>query len=200
MPLITSKLLKVGGPILTGIGGVIATSSLISKSAEEKPEEKLKTKALADEDPKIKEWKDRDESDGNQGEGGANSSEESAISTNQSDQEGSTSNNPSSQGATESSDDDDDEKGEEDNSSKEGDNTSSTTGDGKTEEDSEGEQKPEGSGVTDSGSEDANHNNALGNAYGNIDRAMTAHEVEKTKQLKSNLEGLLGDLKGLVWD
>ncbi|AFM45084.1 hypothetical protein MHC_06002 [Mycoplasma haemocanis str. Illinois] len=43
MVISAAKLLKVGGPILTGIGGVIATSSLVSKSAEEKPEERLKT-------------------------------------------------------------------------------------------------------------------------------------------------------------
>ncbi|AEG73528.1 hypothetical protein MHF_1292 [Mycoplasma haemofelis Ohio2] len=59
----TAKLLKVGGPILTGIGGVIATSSLVSKSAEEKQEETFKTKALTDEDPTIEEYKDQNESE-----------------------------------------------------------------------------------------------------------------------------------------
>ncbi|CBY92526.1 hypothetical protein HF1_05180 [Mycoplasma haemofelis str. Langford 1] len=49
----TNKWLKIGGPTVTGIGGIIATSSLVSKSAEEKPEEKVRTKSLTDEDPLI---------------------------------------------------------------------------------------------------------------------------------------------------
>ncbi|AEW45663.1 hypothetical protein MHC_04025 [Mycoplasma haemocanis str. Illinois] len=34
MAISSTKLIKVGGPVLTGIGGVIATSSLVSKNSE----------------------------------------------------------------------------------------------------------------------------------------------------------------------
>nr|WP_014272706.1 hypothetical protein [Mycoplasma haemocanis] len=201
MPISTFKWLKIVGPVLTGIGGIIATSSLISKSAEEKPEEKLKTKALTDEDPTIKEWKDRNESEGNQGEGDGNPSSDSDTSNggNQNETQPKNGKESTSEGqgkneGTETSTSDE-ESGAESSSKEGGDASISDTGEG-----SEGvsEEESSGNGVTDIGSKEADYNHALGNAYGNIDRAMTAHEVEKTKQLKSNLEGLLGDLRGLV--
>ncbi|AEW45640.1 hypothetical protein MHC_03910 [Mycoplasma haemocanis str. Illinois] len=201
MSISTAKLLKVGGPALTGIGGVIATSSLVSKSAEEKPEEKIKTRALSDEDPTIKEWKDRNESEENQGEGDGNPSSGQNTSGSQEGEEGSekSSSSDNSDGKTGEKTD-----GEQSQSEKSDAGDSSTDGGDDSSSDQESssegsgaEQISSGDGITDSGSEDANHNNALGNAYGNIDRAMTAHEVEKTIQLRNSLEGLLGDLKGL---
>ncbi|AEW45641.1 hypothetical protein MHC_03915 [Mycoplasma haemocanis str. Illinois] len=197
MPILSAKLLKVGGPVLTGIGGVIATSSLVSKNAEEKLEERFKTKALSDEDPKIKEWKDRNESE-QQGEGsGGEQGSQSEGTQDTQNTEPSTSGSgeaANAEGQQESTDTAGGEKSSSSESTKEGGeeglSDDSGTGDTSTEEDSGA------NGVSD-GSSDAENTHVLGNKYGSRDIGMTQQDLAKTKQVREDLENLKNRLLGL---
>ncbi|AEW45649.1 hypothetical protein MHC_03955 [Mycoplasma haemocanis str. Illinois] len=195
MSITAAKLLKIGGPTLTGIGGVIATSSLVSKSADEKSEEKLKTKALSDSDPTIKEWKDRDESnsDGQQeGGGGENTGSET---------EGSS--QPSGAGDSESSESSQSESGEggpdsgsppSDDTVSEGEAAESSGGD---EEESGSKENGEGAQGLENGTTDAQHVHAHGNAYGTHDKAMTKQDVENVRTTRDSLQSALEQLTSM---
>ncbi|AEW45648.1 hypothetical protein MHC_03950 [Mycoplasma haemocanis str. Illinois] len=199
MPILYAKLLKVGGPILTGIGGVIATSSLVSKNAEEKLEDRFKTKALSDEDPKIKEWKDRNESDQEgDGEGSPNNGTEG---------EGQMQNASNSE--SESTGEQTDSKGSEDSKSA-GEEGEKSTDEGEklsegASEDTAGTGDNEGTesesssdGVTDNGTNTAENNHVAGTAWGTRDSAMTQQEVNNAKHLKGELETQLSELLRLA--
>nr|WP_014272724.1 hypothetical protein [Mycoplasma haemocanis] len=190
------KLLKVGGPVLTGIGGVVSTSSLISKNANENPEEKLKTKVLSDEDPLIDEWKDRNEGEGDgsgDGSGGAGDSKGDGTeqgtgvpgvsASSDSGTDGKGSNTSDSSDSSDSEDGEAGEKGTE----------ASGGGDGQEEPSQEGIQ----AGVSHEGAKDAEHVNAEGTAYGNIDRAMTKEEREQMVKMKGTLEDIFKQLSEL---
>ncbi|AEW45811.1 hypothetical protein MHC_04775 [Mycoplasma haemocanis str. Illinois] len=196
-----SKLVKVGGPTLTGIGGVIATSSLISQSAEEKLEERIKTKALTDEEPPIKDYKDANESDqqgDSQGEGGT---------------QGSESNDNPSQGGSKDGNNQSSDKGGEGEDSKSGESSSSTEAEIGDSDGEEAQDSPQGSkdtgeetgddsttnnsGVSSDGSVDAEYNNVSGTKYGTKDMRMTRQELEKTMQMKSGLESFLEQLRNI---
>ncbi|AEW45673.1 hypothetical protein MHC_04085 [Mycoplasma haemocanis str. Illinois] len=194
MVLSTSKFLKIGGPILTGIGGVIATSSLVSRSAEEKPEERIRTKALTDEEPPIKDYKDADEGEGqSDSEGGGSSGVEK--SGDQSDQgtEGKPSEEQGKEGTDSSAEGSSQENSEDDEATTESDSDSSGEGT-KTEEEGNGMEESSKGGVTDGGSEDAENDHSLGTKYGTIDKRMTIQELENTKQTKDQLVDLLSQI------
>ncbi|AEW45643.1 hypothetical protein MHC_03925 [Mycoplasma haemocanis str. Illinois] len=199
MSILTSKLLKIGGPTLTGIGGVIATSSLISKSAKEKRDEKIKTKALSDEDPTIKEWKDRNESDqeGN-GDGSPTSGSESSD-TEQKQGEGAASQTSSTSTESEGTTTDQDESSSE---PAEGQSEASQGAESKENEDQQSEHQSSSdeqdvsnnNGVTESGSTTAENNHASGTAYGNMDRAMTQQELTQVQLTMDSLKDLKNQL------
>ncbi|AEW45813.1 hypothetical protein MHC_04785 [Mycoplasma haemocanis str. Illinois] len=192
----TTKLLKVGGPVLTGIGGVIATSSLVSKSAEEKPEEKIKTKALKDEEPPIKDYKDANESKsdgkGDGSSGGQTNDEESSENSSSGDQSGEKSENNTG-GETETAKDSDTSEAAEAEAE-----ASQDSSEGESDE-SKGEEGDSGSnGVTQDGSMNAEYDNALGTKYGTLDARMTTRELENTKQTKNQLVDLLEQIKQAI--
>ncbi|AEW45646.1 hypothetical protein MHC_03940 [Mycoplasma haemocanis str. Illinois] len=200
MSISTTKLLKVGGPALTGIGGVIATSSLVSKSAEEKPEERFKTAALKDDEPSIKEWKDRNESDqeGNgEGSGEPGSTSEEQPSSSKGDQASSDNGKEGVETSDKNGDDQDsastspDDKGEGENSDDE-----STSEEG-TESEISSTDDSSGTGVTENGSADATYNHASGTAYGTRNEAMTRQEFERTVKMKDDLTNLRDQLSSL---
>ncbi|AEW45645.1 hypothetical protein MHC_03935 [Mycoplasma haemocanis str. Illinois] len=198
MPILYAKLLKVGGPILTGIGGVIATSSLVSKNAEEKLEDRFKTKALSDEDPTIKEWKDRNESDQ---EGDGEGSPDGGKQT-----EGGESTQKQAEGGSESSDAQGPSEGDDSNSDTDKSNEGSVKEEGGNEQGKDGESNGDeagkneevGGGVTENGSTNAEHNHASGTAYGTRDAAMTQREVENARHLTDELKTRLNELLQLT--
>ncbi|AEW45481.1 hypothetical protein MHC_03105 [Mycoplasma haemocanis str. Illinois] len=198
----TSKSLKVGGPILTGIGGVIATSSLVSRSAEEKTEERIKTKALKDEDPAIKEYKDANESNqqgDSQGDGESSSSQKSDSKGTGEGSEEETGNgeNEGSKGSeTSDSSTESNTEGEKDGDSSV-DSTTSTTEDGGDVSSDTSNEMSSSSGVTSDGASDAENSHASGTKYGVKDMRMTKQELEKTMHMKSGLESYLEQLKNI---
>nr|WP_014272907.1 hypothetical protein [Mycoplasma haemocanis] len=194
------KFVKVGGPIFTGIGGVFATSSLISKSAEEKQEEKLKTKALKDEDPLIKDWKDRNESEqGSESDGSQSSSDGDQSDSSESNSNGSEGTESSSGQSSDSPDASKSEEGspqsseggtEDEGDAKEG-------GEDEDPSDSSSGKESSGSGVTTEGTSDASHDHALGTRFGTRDAGMTKQELERTTQTRNELQDWLDKLKGM---
>ncbi|AEG73319.1 hypothetical protein MHF_1069 [Mycoplasma haemofelis Ohio2] len=239
MAIPSAKLLKIGGPILTGIGGVIATSSLVSKNADEKPEEKLKTAALQDEEPTIDPYKDQNESeqreekqDENEGRSKASADDQKSEPASESAPSGENQEKDQSQGsegngqqkepsasgndgAGEGSDQqalvgqEQKPKGQENGTEAQQGADSSQKGDLEAQDGEQSDQDvgdsgggKDGSseasgGVTTEGSETADHNNAMGTAYGNIDRAMTKTEREQLIGVKDTLEDMVKRLSAI---
>ncbi|AEW45671.1 hypothetical protein MHC_04075 [Mycoplasma haemocanis str. Illinois] len=189
-----SKLITVGGSTLTGIGGVIATSSLISKSATEKSEERLSTKALADTDPHIKDYKDQNESEqGREGEG-QNSGEDQG--TMESGEQKSAEGQAGEEGIAEDTPTGSEDPGS--SSSEESEEEGGDSGGEDVDESTEdGEENSQSNGVTKDGSTEAEHSHAAGNKYGTKDMRMTKQELEKTMQMKSGLESFLEQLRNI---
>ncbi|AEG72829.1 hypothetical protein MHF_0557 [Mycoplasma haemofelis Ohio2] len=228
MPSSAVKLLKVGGPILTGIGGVIATSSLVSKSAEEKPEDKIKTKSLNDEDPLIEEWEDRNESEEqseDDKEAGSEAQAQDEQKPEDSESSDSTEGDQGAEGqagappASDAGDTDsssgsgettpsgdaeppsgtaEEQEGDGDQKEPQGDDGDTGQEDGES-GDSSGNENSEGNGTLENGTLDADHNHTLGTAYGTRNEAMTQKDLEDTKQMRDQLIDLKNQL-GLISD